>query len=283
MNRKLTIIVTLFCLALVAFAEYESKEVTGMNGNTGTADNPVKLTYNKFVDNYSISASVEEGSGWEIGDSEIAPSQHWLLCGGYTEAGGDAIASEETSTAELFTVNLNGTLTKGGGGIGEAPKFFIQGVHEGTLALDREKEFIPVGETGLFTLKENGTALSNAYWRCYIADQTPPEWSEKLSGSVSLPVIGTTSPVPGVYTVDAKRDTSNDKDKQTSGFTYVGVASVSETYSNFTITSKTDNPGENETIFLPIAGYQALIDASPSPGENWPTGYPKWKEMMENL
>jgi len=248
----------------VLHANSESKSLT-VQGKTNNSTN--KLSYTRFVNMYYMSANA--AYLWIIHSASISPSG-WILNTTSSRALGGGQADATISTAELFGPHIHGQIYKNGGGGGTMPEFDVYGQHSGSLALDREKDKIAVGTSGTFALKENGSTVSGAYWKCYLQSASAPAWASG-GGSIGLPTAGTTA--PGNYIVEARSDSNNDKDKKTSTFTYIGVASVSAG----TITSTTDSPGANETIYIAIGSSAFNVTATPEPSGSWPTSFPAWK------
>ena len=84
----------------------------------------------------------------------------------------------------------------------------------------------------------------------------------------------------GLYSVYAARN-SNGAFQAVASVTIVGVKQLSATSGSTTVTSTTDTPSGNETIYVPKGNSNSTITititATPEPGSSWPNGYPTWK------
>ncbi|MDD2480482.1 MAG: hypothetical protein PHS31_11400 [Victivallaceae bacterium] len=239
----------------VLHAEAESKSLT-VEGGTNNSGNQLK--YTRFVNMYYMAANAS--TGWTIHSANIQPSNTWTLSTTSIRALGGGQADEGSSTAELFGAHIHGQISQNGGSGGTMPVFDVYGQHSGTLALDREKAKIIVGDSTTFSLKENGSTVSSAYWRCYLQGASPPEWTSG-GGSINLPTAGITT--PGNYIVEAKSDSNNDKDKKASTFAYI---KVNLTITNSTISAK---PSGNDGSFPnPLSTTDITISTIPSGNED---------------
>ena len=82
----------------------------------------------------------------------------------------------------------------------------------------------------------------------------------------------------GLYSVYAARN-SNGAFQAVASVTLVGVKQLSVTSGSTTVTSTTDSPSENETLYVPKGNSNSTITitATPEPGSSWPNGYPMWE------
>ncbi|MEG1820610.1 MAG: hypothetical protein RR261_07270, partial [Oscillospiraceae bacterium] len=197
-SRKLFVVIVIFISMMMLLADNESNSLS-VEGGTNNIDN--KLSYQKFVNVYYMFANAI--SPWKILSGNVSPSGKWVINVTQQSAGGQGQADSTTPTAELFNVHIGGTITKDGGSGGSAPRFDVYGQHTGTLALEQDKQYIAKGSQASFSLKENASAVSTAYWKCYLSSENEPSSWTSGSGTISLPA---TDAPAGIYTIKVRRD-----------------------------------------------------------------------------
>ena len=216
-------------------AESEAKSLTVKGGTNNSSS---KLNFTRFVNVYYMAA--DAAPSWTIHSATVSPSKTWTINTSPSRALGAGKADAEVATAELFGAHIHGTISKGGGGGGTMPEFDVYGKHSGSLVLEQEKDKIIAGTAGTFVLKENGSTVSVAYWKCYLQNKPAPDWTAG-TGSVTLPAAGTTA--PGKYIVEAKSDSDNVKDKKTSRFIYMKIKSLKKAHIKTSRKLKNGSPG----------------------------------------
>ena len=243
----------------VLHAESESKSLT-VEGGTNNSGNQLK--YTRFVNMYYMAANAS--TGWTIHSANIQPSNTWTLSTTLIRALGGGQADEGSSTAELFGAHIHGQISQDGGGDGTMPVFDVYGQHSGSLALEREKDKIIVGDSTTFALMENGTVVPDAYWKCYLQNTSAPAWTSG-GGSISLPATGTTT--PGNYIVEARSDSNNDKDKKTSILAYI---KVNLTSTSTAICAKPNNTSISSALGLASSEFvkEIAVDTDPIGNED---------------
>ena len=245
---------------IVVHATFEANSLD-VEGGTENSSNP--LEYTKFVDSYYITANAKDP--WKIHSAVISPSGAWAVMFSPEQADGCGHASD--ANTEFFPVVLSGEISKGGGGSGKMPEFSVCGMLIAEFTLERTLEFVAVGETSEFTVKDSsGSVIPNVQWKCYLQGTEVPGWTSG-SGTITLPPTGTTE--AGVYIVDAKPIQYSDLEKQSSDLKYVEIYSL-----KYERPSGTWND-INGDIYV-LKGESLSFKAFPNPTEGWPKDKPVW-------
>ena len=166
-----------------------------------------------------------------------------------------------------FTMSISGT-AKPTSGSGTEPVYSNFSVNKSvTLAYDVNPNpitAVSIGETSeKINFRENGTSIE-AYWKAVKSG------SSGDFGTTLIKDYYFCNNIFGEYTVSAKRDnataSSEIKNIQVKSVHYDGVTSITAT------------PGEDETVYVVLGDEDITINATPEPGNDWPSTKPIWQK-----
>ena len=247
-----------------------------VNGDSPSAT--VSFT-SPYATSYSISAS-PTGSWVFTDDFGVSGYNGWYQSGAHTArcekiiADDVEIATVWVDAATAFGVTINGKMYIPGGTGGSLVDWSVTGSGSGNVStsVDPPTGIIAVGSSKGFTYKINGSTDVYGLW--WDSSKTPSFTTENYSAIG--PTYNFSSNTAGIYTLTAARNGKKAKPASAS-VKNVEVATVSATYGTTTVTSTTDSPGEDETIYaVKKENSTIIITATPYPAGEWPTGYPTW-------
>lgn len=119
------------------------------------------------------------------------------------------------------------------------------------------------------------TSAPGGFWKysgATVAGNSVQTGWQNIGSSYTLP----STLDAGLYTVNAARNSAG-AFSASATVDIVGVKQLSATFGSTTITSTTDSPGEEQTLYVPkTSGSNITITATPEPGSTWPKNYPTW-------
>ena len=209
---------------------------------------------------------------------------------GTVEYGKDELPTSDTS------MSMSGKLIPPEGTEGSQPTWSASATLQSPFWLEASPaDMVKVGTVVTITAKGDPTestwTINNTAWKNGGAN--PVKTSSVVLNRNMWDKMGwTPNPVPtgylfppaGTYAIAAT--TTEEENARSADITVkvIGVKSLSTSVGSRTITSVTDNPGEAESVLIDapntnpdIAATTLTFTATPEPGPDWLTDYPKWK------
>lgn len=241
----------------------------------------VSVTFDSPVD-YSYTLSAAPKGGWVFTDEFYYPSGNgWYRSGGYSisceQLEGDG-TTVFVDAASVFTAGISGRMYIPGSEGGSLIGWNVTGSGGVPVNVFIEPATAILPTTGgerEFTYRSNNLNLNfGALWKYtgmnIEGENINTNWNS--GGNIfTFPNLKA-----GTYQLSAARN-SNGALSALANITLVQVKSLSATANGITVTSTTDSPGENQTLYVAKENGNITITATPEPGSSWPTGYPTWK------
>lgn len=253
-------------------------------------DGSIKYTFSLGCPEYPFDA----GTGYCLpGDLEYSDGATSGPANGVT---GTVEYDKDDLPTSAISMSMSGMLIPPGGTEGSQPTWSASATLQSPFRLEASPAgIVKVGTAVTVTAKGDPTesiwTIDNTVWKN--GDTVPFETSSvTLNRNMWDKMQWTPNPVPtgylfppaGTYVIAAT--TTEEVNARTANLEVkvIGVKSLSASGGGRTIVSVTDNPGEAESVLIDapntnpdIAATTLTFTATPEPGPDWLTGYPKWK------
>lgn len=242
-----------------------------------------KVTFgSEAADVYSLSASAS--GGWVFTEEFNYPNSNgWIAEPASYRIVRDRIQEGEIyaflDAATQFSATISGRMYLPGGENGSTIAWSVTGVSAVGLNpyLDPATGIFPVGGsvTETYEYKRNGYfPEGKAFWKQQKDGVVYQNWT--LSGATL--VFPSANHPMGAYVLSAAQN-AGDRYIASAEAKVVAVKSVTATAGENSVTSTTDTPGANQTLYVAKGDSKSSITvtAAPEPGSAWPANHPTWK------
>ena len=273
--RRILYAASVAVTCLCANAESEVGVVSG--------ESPDALVHfdNKTDSYYSIYArpanndwKFTEDFSWRGPNGWYSDKKYFVIC--------EKLKQVETAFVDAslcFGVSMNGSMYKSGGeGGSPIPWSVSTDFHSAPQPYIYPAESIwPQGQTETlrYVVDNVMTNAPGGLWKYYgttaAGDSVQINW-QNVGASYTLPATLDA----GLYSVYAARN-SKGAFQAAATVTLVGVKELSATSGSTTVTSTTDSPEDDQTLYVAKDSDNVTITATPEPGSAWPENYPTWQ------
>ncbi len=218
--------------------------------------------------------SATAASGWTFQTANASPSSYkGASCsvfgaGTYTKTGSFNFVN--------FTVVMWGRITASGPGTGpdtyhlsanrETTWYFIESANDRII--------VPLGDAETYNAREfmasAGIGDKNSNWQYQRSGGSP------INGDPGTSFTVPSSLTAGDYIITGSPVMWAEAVSDSKTLAVVEVASVSATYGTTTVPSTTDDPDENETLYVPVGASAFNVTATANPSGTWPDEKPTW-------
>lgn len=273
---------TLMAVGVIFPAVWSESQTGTVSGDT--PDVVVNFS-NKVDSSYSIHA--QSSGGWIFTDDfSWGGPNGWYSDAKYSIAC-ERLSSIETAFVDAslcFGASMNGKMYKPSDEDGSPIAWSVSSAYTSApnSYIYPAQAVLPVGDGGNFRYGYDNVFNTNpgGFWKFAGTDvagnSVQASWTN-AGATYGLP----TTLQAGQYMVTAARNTQGAFSANAPA-TVVGVKNISAASGSTTVTSTTDSPGANETLYVMKGAANVTITATPEPGSAWPTNMPTWEGATGN-
>lgn len=275
------------CVTSLGISFFSANAESQTGTVSGEAPDAVVHFNNKTDSSYSMHA--QSSGGWVFTeDFSWGGPNGWYSDAKYSIAC-ERIPLVETAFVDAslcFGASMNGSMYKPGGEGGSPIPWSVSSAFHTApqpYIYPAESIFAKGEPQALRYIVDNVmTSAPGGFWKyngvTVTGSSVQTDW-QNIGSSYTLP----STLDAGLYTVNAARNSAGAFGASAT-VDIVGVKQLSATFGSTTITSTTDSPGENQTLYVPKvpSGSNITITATPEPGSAWPNNYPVWQGATGN-
>ena len=275
------------CVTSLGISFFSANAESQTGTVSGEAPDAVVHFNNKTDSSYSMHA--QSSGGWVFTeDFSWGGPNGWYSDAKYSIAC-ERIPLVETAFVDAslcFGASMNGSMYKPGGEGGSPIPWSVSSAFHTApqpYIYPAESIFAKGEPQALRYIVDNVmTSAPGGFWKyngATVAGNSVQTGWQNIGSSYTLP----STLDAGLYTVNAARNSAGAFGASAT-VDIVGVKQLSATFGSTTITSTTDSPGENQTLYVPKvpSGSNITITATPEPGSAWPNNYPVWQGATGN-